>query len=88
MKTYIISYDLTKPGRNYDELYAAIKAYGTWAHINQSVWAVKTNQTAVQVRDRLQQCLDSNDRLFVVRSGTEAAWDNVICRNEWLKEHL
>ncbi len=88
MACYIISYDLRKPGRNYEALYKAIKAYGTWGHINESLWAVVTQQTAVQIRDNLVQHLDSDDRLFVVKSGTEAAWRNTICKNEWLKEHL
>lgn len=88
MACYIISYDLRKPGRNYDSLYAAIKAYGTWAHINESVWAVVTSHKAVQVRDNLLQHIDANDRLFVVLSGVESAWRSPICKNEWLKEYL
>jgi len=88
MPCYIISYDLRKPGRNYDKLYEAIKAYGTWAHINESLWAVVTSQTAVQVRDNLLQQIDLNDRIFVIKSGTEAAWRNAICKTEWLKENL
>ena len=35
MTSMIIEYDLCSPGRNYDELYKAIKAYGTWAHITE-----------------------------------------------------
>ena len=88
MACYIISYDLSVPGRNYDSLYEAIRAYRTWAHINQSVWAVVTTQSAVQVRDNLSKHLDQNDRIFVVKSGVEAAWRKSICKNEWLKEHL
>jgi len=87
MPCYIISYDLRKE-RNYDDLYRAIKSYGTWAHILESTWAVVTSKTAVQVRDHLASYIDQDDGLFVVRSGTEAAWRNVICRNEWLKENL
>ena len=88
MATYIISYDLRKPGQNYDQLYEAIKSYGTWARVNESVWAVVTTNTAVQIRDHLLRFIDTNDRLFVIKSGVEAAWRNSICKNEWLKEHL
>lgn len=87
MKCYIISYDLRKD-RNYDELYKAIKSYGTWAHIAESTWAIATDQTAAEVRTYLAQYLDSDDRVFVVRSGREAAWRNVLCRSEWLKSNL
>ena len=88
MACYLISYDLRQPGRDYERLYAAIKAFGTWAHIDESFWAVVTTQSAVQVRDHLIQFVDSNDRVFVVKSGVEAAWRNAICEDGWLKEHL
>lgn len=88
MTCYVISYDLRKSNSDYLKLYEAIKSYGTWAHINESVWAVVTTQTAVQVRDNLIQYVDSEDRIFVIKSGVEAAWRNAICKNEWLKEHL
>lgn len=88
MTTYIISYDLRAPGRNYDSLYQAIKDYGTWAHINESFWAVATEKSAVDVRDNLLKHLHTNDRLFVIKSGHESGWRNAICTTEWLKEHL
>lgn len=87
MPCYIIVYDLRNQ-RDYESLYKAIKSYGTWAHILESTWAIVTAQTAVQVRDYLSQYLDSDDGLFVVKSGTEAAWRKVNCKHEWLKEHL
>lgn len=88
MACYIVTYDLRKPDRDYEKLYEAIKSYGTWAHVTESVWAVITARTAPQVRDHLLSFMDSNDRIFVVKSGVEAAWRNPICKNEWLKEHL
>jgi hypothetical protein len=88
MSTYIISYDLSN-NRDYESLYEAIKAYGTWAHITESTWAVvSSNSSAVDIRDDLKRTIDSDDKLFVIKSGIEAAWVNVICRNEWLKENL
>lgn len=89
MPCYIISYDLRKPGRNYDSLYEAIKSYGTWAHILESLWAVVTSKSAAQIRDHLAEHLDANDGLFVVKSGTEAAWQNVIYKdNTWYQKYL
>lgn len=87
MNCYIISYDLRR-NRNYDDLYDAIKSYPKWARIVESTWAVVTNKTAVQVRDHLSRILDEDDRVFVVKSGTEAAWRNVRCRNKWLQDNL
>ena len=48
MSSKIISYDLCAPGRNYDALYKAIKAYGTWAHITESTWFVKQNRVVLK----------------------------------------
>ena len=55
MASYILSYDLRAPGRNYASLYDAIKVYGKWARINESVWAVVTSSSATQIRDHLIQ---------------------------------
>lgn len=87
MNCYILSYDLRKE-RDYNSLYDAIRSYGTWAKITESCWAVVTDKSAVDVRDHLLTTMDSDDRLFVVKSGVEAAWQNAICKNEWLKENL
>lgn len=88
MASKIITYDLCSPGRNYDDLYKAIKAYGTWAHITESTWFVKTDDSCTQIRDNLLSHIDSNDRLFVGELTGTAAWHNVICKNEFLKENL
>lgn len=58
-KSKIITYDLCSPGRNYDDLYKKIKAYGTWAHICESSWFISTSDSCVQVRDNLKSVLDS-----------------------------
>ena len=87
MTCYIISYDMTKGG-TYEELHRAIKDFGIWAHITESTWAVVTDWEAKEIRDDLDQYLPKGSRLFVVRSGTEAAWQNVICKNVWLKKNL
>ena len=88
MNTYIISYDLRKE-QNYDGLYNKIKDYGIWAKITESTWAIKTNNSAVEVRDNLKQVIKEDDnRLFVVKSGLEAAWSNIIGKNEWFQKNL
>lgn len=88
MSSKIIEYDLKKPGRDYESLYEAIKAYPVRAHITESTWFVKTDDTCVQVRDALKEKVDSNDRIFVATLTGEAAWSNLICKSEYLKENL
>lgn len=87
MPSYVISYDLRKE-RDYDSLYDAIKAYGTWARITESTWAIATSESAKDVRKYLLEFMDADDRLFIVKSGVEAAWSNTRCRNEWLQKNL
>lgn len=87
MNTYIISYDLRKV-RDYQDLYSTIKQYGTWAKILESLWAVKTTHNMEQVRNTLQKCMDTDDGIFVTLSSGVAAWDKVICKDEWLKANL
>ena len=87
MACFIITYDV-REGGDYAELISAIKAYGSWAQIAQSAWAVVAKSDAETVRDDLCALLPEGSRLFVVKSGAEAAWHNVACSNEWLKRNL
>ena len=87
MTCYIISYDLRKD-RDYESLYTAIQSYSKWAHITDSTWAVVTTKSAVEIRDHLGSVMDGDDRLFVVKSGVEAAWRNSRCNNTWLQDNL
>lgn len=89
MSAYIVSYDLHQQGQNYTCLIEKLKGYGTHWHMQQSVWIVVTNQTAVQIRDNLSPCLDSNDKLFVGKLSGEAAWKGYSSSiTQWLKKHL
>lgn len=88
MSSKIVEYDLRQPGRDYDALYNAIKGYGTWAHVTESTWFIKTDETCVQVRDKLMELMDNNDRLFVGELSGTAAWRNTICEGQFLKDNL
>lgn len=85
MATYIVTYDLHKQGQNYACLIKKLEGYGTHFHMQQSVWIIETGQSAVQIRDHLNSCLDSNDKLFVGQlSG--AAWAGFTDeQSRWLK---
>lgn len=88
MATYCVTYDLRAPGRNYQALYDRLRQYPQWAKVTESNWILVTAWTAVQIRDDLSNYIDANDRLFVLKSGTEAAWKNSICDNDWLRNNL
>lgn len=87
MKCYIIMYDL-RMARNYEALYSAIQAFGTWGRITDSTWAVLTTMDAPQLRDHLLRFMDNDDRLFVIKSSGEAAWKNTLADNQWLQQNI
>jgi hypothetical protein len=89
MPAYLITYDLDRASSDhYEDLYRAIKSYGVWARVTESTWVVVTEQPAKEVRDTLGEYLRKGDRLFVLKSGVEAAWRNVRCDSDWLKKWL
>jgi hypothetical protein len=71
MSRYVISYDLRKPNyteRDYEELYAELDALGA-KHIQDSVWAVRSESDAAEIYDALWQHMhQAKDRLLVVRA--------------------
>lgn len=87
MNTYIISYDL-RDQKNYPKLYEAIKTYWTRAKILDSVWVVKSSETASWVFTHLSKFTDSDDGLFVIKSWYNAHWKNLECSDEWLQKNL
>ena len=87
MARYIVTYDLSQPGRNYDNLYRRIKSYSNWAEITESSYAIETDQKATEIRDYLSLALDDNDKLLVGRLGT-SAWTGLSNQIfDWLKEN-
>ncbi len=87
MSSFVISYDLVAD-KDYSKLYEAIRNYGTFAHILESVWIVKSSSSSSEIRDNLKSYVDADDKLFVARLTGEAAWRNVLCTDKWLKDNL
>lgn len=86
-KSYIISYDMAGNG-DYDALIKHIKAYGYWAHITESTWAVLSAKTAAEIRNDILNYLTDGSRLIVVQSANVAAWNNTMCSNDWLIKNV
>lgn len=61
---YLISFDLNRPGQNYPELDGALARMGA-RKVLYSQWAVRSTSSASQLRDYLNGCIDSNDRLLI-----------------------
>lgn len=75
MRTYLVTYDLMRPGKDYPALFAGIKsaASGGWAHPLDSFWLVNTVLSGEQLRNHLLRFIDKNDKLFVADVGRDWA---------------
>lgn len=89
MKSFVISYDLIGPNRDYDSLYTAIMAYGTYAQVTESLWIVNSNSNSASIRDNLKLVLDENDKLIVLELQGNWASSNISKEvNDWLKSNV
>lgn len=75
MKTLLVAYDLKSPGQDYKPVYEYLKGYVTYWHHLDSTWLIKTDRSAVDVRDDLTALADSNDKILVLEVSSSAyAW--------------
>lgn len=91
MVAYMVTYDLSQPGRDYSDLRERIKTIsGTWAFIAESSWiVVSTSRSATAIRDDLVRAVDNDDSLFVAELTGTAAWKGLSAqRADWLKANL
>lgn len=67
-KFFLITYDLKKPGRNYNDLYEAIKRFGEWQHPLESTWVVKVSSQTYSndIYNYLRPKIDDGDFMLVV----------------------
>lgn len=67
-----------------------LKQYSSYCPIHKYCWAIGTNEKSVAIRDKIKVVLQPEESVFVIRSGTEAAWYNSPgeANNKWLKENL
>ena len=86
--TYVVSIFAADTSRQ--KVYAALREYASSCPIHPNCWAITTECTSIQIRDKIQPLLTNGESVFVIRSGTEAAWLSIYGEdnNKWLKEHL
>jgi hypothetical protein len=87
MASYLISYDLDKPGQDYPRLIKELERLGA-IRILYSEWVLRTTSSAVVIRDWLQSFIDSNDMLLVVALTGEAAWTGLMVSTDTFKQSL
>jgi len=90
MTLHVVTYDLRKPGRNYDGLIDHLQSYAGWWHCLESMWFVESTLTAAELRDKIRTFVDANDGVLVMDVRTRS-WATLGLSNQcntWLKENL
>lgn len=87
MNTYLINYE-TQSEITQKILDGVIKNLGEAMQITSTLWALKTDISAKELRDSLREQLSTSDRLMVIKSGREAAWYNSLCPNKWIVDNF
>lgn len=89
MTCYIVSFQVNNI-ESRRKIWALLKTYPAYCPVNDTLWAITSDKTAVNIRDHLKTVLSADDRLFVIRSGSEAAWINTYGQenSDWLKNNL
>lgn len=82
MAIILVTYDLKKPGQNYQPVYDYLKKF-TWCKYLESVWLLDTKTNTSAIRDALQKLIDANDKVFVVKITRDWAAFNYGC-GDWL----
>lgn len=79
---YLISYDLLKPGKNYDPLWAALRTIGAERRL-ESEWEVAlSGSTPLKLAQYVAQHIEANDRLLVTEMPDNYAYTNLIGKSK------
>ncbi|MCU1697862.1 MAG: SinR [Mycobacterium sp.] len=87
MSNYLLSYDLSKPNRNYEDLHKFLRSQVNWANALESVWFVQTSLSALDFAKEALKHMDADDHLLVTPVSGSPAWYNLDPKVEtWLEE--
>ena len=87
--TYIITFEIASK-ENLQKMENLLKTYSGFCPIHKYCWSIISEKKPTEIHNHLREALAPNDRLFVIRSGTEAAWSNAYSKkhDDWLKKNL
>jgi hypothetical protein len=88
MTCYIVSFQAKELAVR-QRLRERLRTYEKYCPINNTCWAVVSEEKPTEIRNSLKEILAPGDKLFVIRSGTAAAWTGLLASNsDWLKRNL
>lgn len=87
MSVLLITYDLKKPGQNYEKVLAYIKSFA-WARLSESAYAIETTLDVSSVYNAIRRVMDANDEVYIVPLGYPYAGFGPPLVNDWLANRL
>jgi hypothetical protein len=87
-KIYLVAYDFRGSSDNYSDLFDELQKSPRWWHWIDSVWLLRTEESADEIYERLEQYLDNDISLFITEIGSDhqgwlpdKAW-------KWIRKHV
>ena len=74
MLTYLITYDLKQPGRDYPPLHRLLGVQWKASRVAESVWIAELKGPASAVLDVLRSVTDPTTRIFVLEIKPRSDW--------------
>ncbi len=88
MKPYEVTYDLRKPGQNYDGLIERLQQLKA-VRVEQSTWLMRSTSLALDIANDLMRFMDKNDRLLVAEIvPSNTAWYNLLVTSDQINQKL
>lgn len=89
MAAYIVAYDLFENSIRQQRLAQRLQSLGAHWTLRDHVCFLTADLSASELMDRLEDCLDESDELFIARLSGQAAWAGLHrADSEWLRSHL
>ena len=90
MKTFLIVYKLNNYKQDYSIISEKIKSYSAWAKPFDRTWLIKTDRSAVEIRDGLASSINRRGSILVMEV-SRTAWatsmvDNKV--NDWMHKNV
>jgi hypothetical protein len=87
MSVLLVTYDLNKPGQNYDDLKKYIDKF-PWARLSESSYAIETDLSPEQIYSALSGIIDNTDQIYIVTLTGPYCGQGHEKVNQWLDERL
>ncbi|NBG94094.1 hypothetical protein [Pseudomonas sp. 9.1(2019)] len=84
MSSYIVCYEGDKVETA--KIEKALDVYNVKAQITSNVWIVVTEDGAADVRGNISK--NFSGRIAVFKTDRAAAWRNIMCDGQWIKDNL